>query len=95
MMLQVKALAAAGAALVGGGMFLVALGDLVFPGYGGAMLDMMASVYPGYDGPDGVVSAMVLGLYAALDGAVGGAVVALVYNGVVHLTMPRGERFSA
>lgn len=95
MMLQVKALAAAGAALLGGGMFLVALGHLIFPGYGSAMLEVMASVYPGYGGPDGVVSAVVVGLYAALDGAVGGAVLGLVYNGTVHLMMPRGERFSA
>jgi hypothetical protein len=95
MTLQMRALAAAGAVLFGGGMFLVAVGEMWFPGYGAAMLDALASIYPGYHGPDGAFSTIVVGLYASLDGAVGGAVVAVVYNAVVRLNTPRGERFSA
>jgi len=93
--LSVKALAVAGAVLFGGSVFLVALGNLGLAGYGRAVLDLAASIYPGYHGPAGVGSAVVVGLYAALDGAIGGALLALIYNAVVHRGVPRGERFSA
>jgi hypothetical protein len=95
MRLSVKALAVAGAVVFGGSMFLVALGNLAFAGYGREVLDIAASIYPGYDGPAGAGSAVVVGLYAAVDGAIGGALLALVYNAVVHRGVPRGERFSA
>jgi hypothetical protein len=95
MNLNVKALAATGAVLVGGTLLLVAIGNLVFSGYGEALLELAGSVYPGYAGPGGVGSAIIVSLYGALDGAVGGALVGLVYNAVVHHGVPKGERFSA
>jgi hypothetical protein len=94
MTLQLKALAAAGAVLLGGGLFLIAMGNILFPGYGAPVLEAFASIYPGYHGPDGVGSAFVVGLYASLDGAVAGAVLGLVYNAVVRAGTPRGERFT-
>ncbi|KPK07606.1 MAG: hypothetical protein AMS20_02445 [Gemmatimonas sp. SG8_28] len=95
MNLDIKALAATGAVLVGGTLLLVAIGNLVFPGYGDALLELAASLYPGYAGPAGASSVIIVSLYGALDGAVGGALVGLVYNAVVHHGLPRGERFSA
>jgi len=90
-----KALAVAGAVVFGGSMFLVALGNIAVAGYGREALEVAGSIYPGYYGPAGVGSAVIVGLYAAVDGAIGGALLALVYNAVVHRGVPRGERFSA
>ncbi|MBE0592526.1 MAG: hypothetical protein IH616_09015 [Gemmatimonadales bacterium] len=95
MHLSVKALAIAGATVLGGSMFLVAIGNIGLSGYGDALLAVAASIYPGYHGPGGVASAFVVGLYATLDGAVAGALIALVHNAVVHRGIPKGERFSA
>lgn len=80
-MLNVKALALAAGILWGGGcMFLVALLNLAFPGYGGAWLEVAASIYPGYNGPSGLGSAVIVGLYGLVDGAVVGALFGWVYN---------------
>ena len=95
MRLSVKALAVAGATVLGGSMFLVAIGNIGLSGYGDALLEVAASIYPGYHGPGGVGSAIVVGLYAALDGAVAGALIGLIHNAVVHRGVPKGERFSA
>ena len=95
MNLNVKALAASGAVLVGGSLLLVAIGNLLFPAYGGALLDLASSLYPGYDGPDGAMSLVIVVLYGVLDGAVGGAVVGVVYNAAIRRGLPKGERFSA
>lgn len=95
MRLSVKALAVAGATVLGGSMFLVAIGNIGLSGYGDALLDLAASIYPGYHGPGGLASAVVVGLYAALDGAIAGALIALIHNAVVHRDIPKGARFSA
>jgi hypothetical protein len=95
MRLSMKALAVAGAVVFGGSVFLVAVANLLFGGYGGEFLDLAAAIYPGYHGPTGAASAVVVGLYAALDGAIGGTLLALVYNAVVHRGVPKGQRFSA
>ena len=79
-MLSIKGLAVVGAVLWGGGFFLVALGNLIFPDYGSSLLNLGASIYPGYHGPDGVGSVVVAALYATVDGAVAGAIAAWVYN---------------
>jgi hypothetical protein len=95
MRLNVKALAASGAVLIGGTLLLVAIGNVAFPGYGAVLLDLAASLYPGYGGPAGAASVITVTLYGAIDGAVGGALVALLYNAAVHHGLPKGERFSA
>lgn len=95
MRLNVKALAVSGAVLAGGTLGLVAIGNLVFPEYGAALLDLAASLYPGYDGPGDAVSVITVALYGAFDGAIGGALIALLYNAMVHHGLPKGERFSA
>lgn len=81
MKLSVKGLALA-LALVWGilGMFLVGLGNLLWPEYGAEFLRVMASVYPGYHAAPSFGQVIIGGLYGMLDGAVAGAVFAWLYN---------------
>ena len=65
------------------GMFLTGLGNLLVPGYGQALLDVMASIYPGYAATPGVGQVIIGTLYGCLDGAVVGAVFAWLYNTIV------------
>lgn len=81
MRLDVKALAIT-VALVWGvlAMFLTGLANLIWPGYGQAFLDVMASLYPGYT-PGGGFGQVITGtLYGAVDGAIAGAIFAWLYN---------------
>lgn len=80
MKLHLKAFALAAGLIWGGAVLLVALAHLVWPGYGGAFLDLAASLYPGYHPGGGAGSAIVGGLYGLVDGAIGGAVFAWLYN---------------
>lgn len=81
MKLSVKGLAFAGALVWGiGGLFCVGLCNLIWPGYGGAFLDVMASVYPGYHHTMSFGSVIVGTLYGIVDGGVGGAVIAWLHN---------------
>lgn len=74
-----KALALTFGLLWGGCVLCAALAHLVWPAYGTAFLDAVASIYPGYQvGGGGTV--VVGTLYALLDGAVCGALFAWVYN---------------
>jgi len=79
MKLDAKALAMTLALLWGGCVFLVAALNSIWPGYGRAFLDLVASIYPGFH-PGGMGEAIVGMLYALLDGAGCGLVVAWLYN---------------
>lgn len=61
-------------------MFLTGLANLIWPGYGQALLYVMASVYPGYQATASIGQVIIGTLYGLLDGAVVGAVIAWVYN---------------
>lgn len=80
MRLSVKGLALALGILWGGCIFLVGIGNLLWPDYGGALLDLARSIYPGYGSTTGFWSVIVGTIYALLDGAVGGAIIAWLYN---------------
>lgn len=80
MRLDTRALTITGALLWGGAVLLVGLAHRVWPGYGRAFLEMMASVYPGYAGPGGFGALAVGTLYAAVDGALCGLVLGWLYN---------------
>jgi hypothetical protein len=80
MVFNIKALAIVGAVLMGGCLLLMGILNLIFPAYGVAFLELMASVYPGYHGPAGFGSVIVATLYAIVDGAVCGAIFAWLYN---------------
>ena len=79
MKLDTKALAITFGVLWGGCVLLVAVLNVIWPGYGGAFLDVTSSIYPGFH-PGTVLAGIVGGLYAALDGAVCGLLVAWIYN---------------
>ena len=79
-MLSVKATALAAGILWGACIFLVGIGNLIWPSYGTALLDLARSIYPGYAHTAGFVGVIVGTLYALLDGIVGGAVFAWLYN---------------
>jgi len=83
MKLSIKALAITLGLLWAGCVFLVAVLNVVWEGYGVAFLSMAASIYPGFH-PGGLKEAVVGGLYALVDGAVCGALIAWVYNQVAE-----------
>ena len=64
------------------GMFVTGLANLIWPGYGQAFLDVMASLYPGYTATASFGQVIIGALYGILDGAVAGAVFAWLYNSV-------------
>jgi hypothetical protein len=60
--------------------FLVGIANLIWSGYGGSFLQLLASIYPGYDASPSFGSVIVGTLYALLDGLVLGLVIAWLYN---------------
>jgi len=69
------------AAIWGAIVFLVALANLFFSGYGAAFLGLVDSIYPGYAvGKWGFGGVLVGTAYAFVDGLVIGIVFAWLYN---------------
>jgi hypothetical protein len=89
MRLNLKALAIALGLGWGAGVFFVGVAHLVWPGYGGAFLTLVASIYPGYH-IGGFGEVIVGTLYAILDGAVCGIVIGWLYNATSGAGTPRG-----
>ena len=81
MKLNVMATASSFAVVVGMlMMFVTGIAHMIWPSYGQAFLDVMASVYPGYDAGPTFKQALIGTLYGLLDGFIVGAVLALAYN---------------
>lgn len=80
MRFNVTALTLTAGLLWGTAMFIVALANLIWPGYGRAFLEVTASIYSGYHPGAGIGSVIVGTLYAMLDGAIAGAVFGWLYN---------------
>jgi len=80
MKLAPLALALTAALLWGGAILIIGLGGVLFPGYGDAVLSLVASIYPGYDNSGEIGDLLVGAAYAFFDGLVGGFVLAVVYN---------------
>ena len=80
MKLSVKGLALAAGIVWALAVLLVGLGNLAFPPYGDAFLELMKSLYPGYRDMTGLGGVLVATIYALVDGAIFGAVFAWVYN---------------
>lgn len=80
MKLNVKALALALAILWGIAVFLTGIANLIWPGYGAAFLQAIASLYPGYNATSSFGAVVIGTLYALIDGAIVGLVFAWLYN---------------
>lgn len=81
MKLDVKAMVFAFALIWGiVAMFLGGLANLIWPDYGKAFLEVMASVYPGYHATRSFGQVVIGTLYGLVDGAVAGFIFAWIYN---------------
>ena len=80
MKLDIKAVALAGGILWGAAILLVTLLNLIWPMYGKAFLDGLASVYPGYAG-GGSAAQVIVGVgYAFVDGGIAAGIFGWLYN---------------
>jgi len=84
MKFNLTAMALAGGLFWGAAILSVASANLIWPSYGRAVLDWVASVYPGYQPGSGVSSVVTGSLYAFVDGAVAGAFFGWLYNLLAH-----------
>lgn len=80
MKLSLKALAFAAGILWALAVFLVGAANLIWSGYGGAFLQLVASIYPGYHATRSIGDVIVGTLYALLDGAICGLAFGWLYN---------------
>ncbi len=80
MKLDIKGMAITLGLVWGAAVLLVGIANLIWPNYGQAFLELVASIYPGYTADPGVGQLIVGTLYGLVDGAVGGAVIAWLYN---------------
>ncbi|TDJ72402.1 MAG: hypothetical protein E2O38_04755 [Proteobacteria bacterium] len=80
MKLDIKGMAITLGLVWGAAVLLVGTANLIWPNYGQAFLELVASIYPGYTAGAGVGQLIVGTLYGLVDGAVGGAVIAWLYN---------------
>jgi len=80
MKVNIKALGCTVALLWGGLVLLVGLGNLAFPGYGSAFLEVVASIYPGYQATASIGELIVGVVYALVDGFIGGLIAGWLYN---------------
>jgi hypothetical protein len=61
--------------------FVVALANLFFPGYGVAFLELIDGIYPGYTfGQWGFMGCVVAALYSLLDGFIAGLIFGWLFN---------------
>ena len=80
MRLNVTAMAMAFGLIWAGCLLVVGAANLIWPGYGQALLQLCASIYPGYRPGTGIGSVVTGTLYALVDGGIGGAFFAWLYN---------------
>ncbi len=80
MRINVIALSVTAALFWSGAILVVAVMNLIWPGYGVAFLELVASIYPGYHPGTDMGSVITGTLYGFVDGAIGGAVFGWLYN---------------
>ena len=88
MKLSIRAFAITAAIVWGAAVLLVGVANLIWPTYGAAFLELVASIYPGYQASRSIGSVTVGTLYAVFDGAVGGLIFAWLYNRVACCCKP-------
>jgi hypothetical protein len=80
MKINITALALTAGLFWGATIFIVASAGVIWPGYGRAFLELVASLYPGYH-PGPAFGSVVTGtLYSLVDGTIAGAVFGWLYN---------------
>lgn len=84
MRLHVTAFALTVGLLWGLAVLLVAIANLIWPGYGNVFLQGVASLYPGYEPGTGIGSVIMVTLHGLVDGGIGGLVFAWLYNQLVQ-----------
>ena len=80
MRLNVIALGATAALFWGAAILIVASANMIWPSYGRAFLDLVASIYPGYHTGSGIGPVITGTLYGMLDGGIGGVLFGWLYN---------------
>jgi hypothetical protein len=80
MRLNSLALGATAALIWGAAILVVASANLIWPPYGSAFLDLVASIYPGYHPGPGAGPVITATLYGLVDGGIGGTVFGWLYN---------------
>jgi hypothetical protein len=64
----------------GGAILVVGVANLIWPGYGQAFLDLLASIYPGYHPGSSIGSVIAGTIYGMVDGGIGGVIFGWLYN---------------
>ena len=80
MRINIIALSVTAGLFWGAAILIVASAHSIWPSYGGAFLELMASIYSGYDPGPGIGSIIIGTLYGLVDGAIAGAVFGWLYN---------------
>jgi hypothetical protein len=80
MRINVIALSITAALFWGATILLVASANFIWPSYGAAFLEFLASIYSGYHPSPNIRSIIIGTLYGVVDGAIAGAVFAWLYN---------------
>ena len=88
MRFNIRALALAIGVFWGGAILITGVANLIWPGYGQAFLQLIASIYPGYSGASSLGQVVIGTLYGLVDGTSGGAVLAWVYNWLAECFRP-------
>lgn len=80
MKLNIKSFSLTSAILWSAAILLVGLANIIWPSYGNAFLQLVASIYPGFHASQSIGDVIVGALYALIDGAIAGLVFAWLYN---------------
>lgn len=80
MRFNITALAVTSGLFWGGAVLIVGFANVIWPGYGQAFLQLVASIYPGYHPGTTFGPVVIATLYGVVDGAIGGALFGWVYN---------------
>jgi hypothetical protein len=91
MRFNIIALSSTAGLIWGAAILIVGTANLIWPGYGQAFLELVASVYPGYRPGPGFGQVVIGSLYGLVDGAIGGAIFGWLYNMLAGVASARSS----